>query len=189
MKPIEVARCGPESPAPLIETPRLVLRRISTGDADFILGLLNEPSFIRNIGDRGVRTRDAACAYISERLASSYEAHGYGLYLVESREAQAAIGICGFVKREVLEHADIGFAFLERSWSRGYAHEAAAAVMDYGRSTLGFGRILGITTSGNRSSVRLLEKLGLRFERLVQLPGLEEPRRLFSVTYGGPGGP
>ncbi len=175
--------------APVLETRRLVLRRISTRDADFILGLLNEPSFIRNIGDRGVRTRDAACAYISERLAPSYAAHGYGLYLVEEREPRVPVGICGFVKREALEHADIGFAFLERFWSRGYAHESASAVLEHGRSDLGFGRVLGITTEGNGASARLLEKLGLRFEGSVQLPGLEDPRRLYSLDFGVPARP
>ena len=176
--PGDVASC-----APVVETARLVLRRLSTADADFILALLNEPSFIRYIGDRGVRTRDAACAYISDRLASSYGVHGFGLYRVELKPEGIPIGICGFVKRDVLEHADIGFAFLESFWSRGFAHETAAAVLEYGRDVLRFRRILGITTQDNGSSTRLLEKLGLQFERLVRLPGLEDPRRLFSLSF------
>ena len=173
---------------PVIETPRLRLRNVCAQDDAFVLELLNEPAFLQNIGDRRVRTCAESRAYIADKLASSYEVHGYGLYLVEAREDAAPLGICGFVKREILEHADIGYAFLERFWSRGYAYESAAAVLDYGRSKLGFRCVFGIVNPGNVRSVTLLRKLGLRFKGQVQLPGIEEPRDLLSVTFGE-GGP
>ena len=172
---------GGNAVAAVLETPRLRLRRISDDDADFILELLNEPSYIQNIGDRGLRTSDNARSYISNKLRASYDNFGYGLYLVESKEETIPLGISGFVKREVLEHADIGFAFLQRFWSKGYAYESAAGVLGYGRAVLGFDRVLGITAPHNKSSIRLLEKLGLRFERMIQLPGLTTEQKLFST--------
>lgn len=173
---------------PVIETPRLRLRNVCAQDDAFVLELLNEPSFIQNIGDRKVRTLAESRTYIADKLASSYEVHGYGLYLVETREDAVPLGICGFVKREILEDADIGYAFLERFWSRGYAYESAAAALDYGRNRLGFARVFGIVNTGNARSTTLLRKLGLRFNGQVQLPGIEEPRDLLSVTFGE-GGP
>jgi LAS superfamily LD-carboxypeptidase LdcB len=173
---------------PVIATPRLSLRRAAPGDAGFFLELLNEPAFIRNIGDRKVRTEADALAYIADKIAASYAVHGFGLYVVELRDTGAPVGICGFVKREVLPHADIGFSFLERHWSRGYALESAAAVLEFGRTSLGFRRVLGVTALENPRSIRLLERLGLRFERLFDMPGHAEQSRLFSVDLGGPPG-
>jgi len=169
----------------VLKTSRLHLRRLSTADAEFILELLNEPAFIQNIGDRGVRTRDEACAYISGKLVASYEAYQYGLYLVESGRGEGPLGICGFVKRDVLDHPDIGFAFLQRFWSRGFAYESAVAVLDYGRTVLGFDRVFGLTAPGNQSSIRLLERIGLHFERMIRLPGAEAESKLFATAAAG----
>ena len=168
---------------PVILTQRLALRRVEPSDSGFILELLNEPAFLKNIGDRKVRTDSDALGYITEKLAASYETHGFGLYVVEPRDGGSPIGICGFVKREVLPHADIGFSFLERHWSKGFALESAAATLDYGRTTLGFGRVLGLTALENPRSIRLLERLGLRFERLVDMPGNAAKSRLFSIAF------
>lgn len=151
-----------------------------------MLGLLNERSFLHFIGDRGVRTAEAARLYIHDKIVASYERFGFGLYLVASKVDSAPLGIAGFVKRPVLDYPDIGFAFLERYWSRGYAYEATAAVMDYGRSVLGLTRILGLTAPFNQSSIKLLEKLGLHFERMVQLPGVPAEQKLFSTVEAGP---
>jgi len=122
-----------------LETDRLRLRRLSVDDADakFILRLLNEPSFIQNIGDRGVRTIEDARAYILQGPVASYEKFGFGLLLVEQKESGLAIGMCGLLKRDVLEHIDIGYALLPEFWSQGYALESASAVMSYVRVKLG----------------------------------------------------
>ena len=172
-----------ERAAPLIETPRLALRLVRPADSVFICELLNDPGFIRNIGDRGVRTPEDAVGYLGEKLAPSYDQHGYGLYVVERRDTGEALGICGFVKRSYLEHADVGFAFLERHTSRGFGLESASAVLSYGQWQLGLPRVLGITSRENAASVGLLGRLGLAFERPVDIPGMEEPRLLFSLSF------
>ncbi len=160
-------------------TDRLVLRLLSVEDAEFILELLNEPSWLRFIGDKGVRTLDDARSYIATGPVAMYERHGFGLYVTERREDGVPMGICGLIKRDWLDDVDIGFAFLPRYWGRGYAHEAAAAVMDYGRNVLGIGRIVAITSPDNATSARLLEKLGLRFDRMIQMRDDGTEDRLF----------
>jgi RimJ/RimL family protein N-acetyltransferase len=153
----------------VVETDRLILRRLTTEDAAFILDLLNQPSFLKFIGDRGVRTLDEAREYILKGPIASYERYGFGLYLTLVKESEIPIGICGLVKRETLEDPDVGFAFLPQFWLKGYAFESASAVLAYGKNTLGLKRIVGVTSSENDGSIRTLEKLGLRFERMVRL--------------------
>ncbi len=148
-------------------------------DAEFILELLNEVAFIRNIGDKGVRTLDDARLYILSGPVASYGQFGFGLYLVELKETGAAIGICGLLKREALEDVDIGFAFLEKYWSQGYACESAAAVKEYGRGELGIERIVAIVSPDNAASMRVLEKIGLRFDKMIRMPGSAEDTRFF----------
>jgi RimJ/RimL family protein N-acetyltransferase len=153
----------------VVETDRLILRKIETNDAAFILDLLNQPSFLRFVGDKGVRTLDDAREYIVKGPVASYERFGYGMYATLLKESGAPIGICGLVKRDVLPDADVGFAFLPQFWSKGYAFESASAVMAWARTTLGLGRILAITSPENHVSIAVVEKLGLRFDRLVKL--------------------
>jgi ribosomal-protein-alanine N-acetyltransferase len=163
----------------ILETKRLRLRWLAEKDATFILDLVNEAAFIRNIGDKGVRTIDGARDYILTGPVASYAKFGFGLYLVELTETGEAIGICGLLKRDSLEDVDIGFAFLERFRKKGFAYEAAAAVMEYGRNALGLKRIVAITSADNEGSMRVLEKIGLRFEKIIRMPGSDEDTRLF----------
>jgi [ribosomal protein S5]-alanine N-acetyltransferase len=163
----------------IIETERLVLRQMKVEDAEFIFELVNEAAFIRNIGDKGVRTLEDARAYILNGPVASYEKFGFGLYLVEWKETAAPIGICGLLKRDSLEDVDIGFAFLEKFWGKGFAYESAAAVIEYGRNTLGLKRIVAITSPDNEGSIRVLGKIGLRFEKMIRMPGSDEDTRLF----------
>ncbi|MGE5814814.1 MAG: GNAT family N-acetyltransferase [Acidobacteriota bacterium] len=151
----------------VLETARLKIRRLSTGDADFIRRLLNEPSFIRYIGDRGIRSEEDASRYIREGPMASYAQHGFGLYLVELKNTGASAGICGLLKRDSLEDVDIGFAFLPEFWRQGFAFEAAEAVLSDAEER-GFTRVLAITSPDNVSSIRLLEKLGFRFDRMMR---------------------
>jgi RimJ/RimL family protein N-acetyltransferase len=164
----------------ILETDRLILRCLSTDDAEFILGLVNEPSWLHFIGDRGVRTIEDARGYILKGPVEMYARLGFGIYLVELKEGGTPIGTCGLIKRDYLEDVDIGFAFLPNYWAKGYAYESASAVMAYGKDVLGLKRIVAITTSDNHSSARLLEKLGLRFERMMKLPGDDQELRLFA---------
>lgn len=165
----------------VLETERLVLRRLSGGDAAFMLRLLNEPSWLRFIGDRGVRTLEDARRYILEGPVDMYERLGFGLYATTLKEDDSApIGICGLVKRDGLEDVDIGFALLPGFWGKGYAYEAASGVMAYAKSVVGLTRIVAITSVDNESSARLLEKIGLRFEKMVRLTEGGEEVRLFA---------
>ena len=167
----------------VFETERLILRRLSTDDAEFILGLLNEPSFLRYIGDKGVRNLDDARHYILTGPVESYERNGFGLYLVELKEARLPIGMCGLVKRDGLTDADVGFAFLPAYWSKGYAVESASAVLAYAREVLALKRILGITLPDNQSSIKVLKKIGLSFEQMVSLSEDRENLMLFAANF------
>jgi RimJ/RimL family protein N-acetyltransferase len=153
----------------VIETERLHLRQLNAGDAPFMLELLNEPSFIRNIGDRGVRNVEDAAGYILRGPVDSYARHGFGLWLVELKESGTPAGICGLVRRDALPDPDIGYAFLPRFRSRGYAREAAAATLGYAFDALKLERVLAITNPDNSGSIKVLEKIGLKFERRVRL--------------------
>jgi len=165
----------------VLATGRLILRWLSVKDAEFILRLLNEPSFVRFIGDKGVRSIDDARDYILSGPVDSYERFGFGLYLTELKENGVPIGICGLLKRESLKDADIGFAFLPQFWRKGYAFESASAVMTYGRKVVGLDRIVAITSPDNDASIKVLEKLGLRFERLIKLSEDEPEVKLFAL--------
>ncbi len=163
------------------ETERLSLRLLELDDAAFILQLLNEPSFLKNIGDKGVRTIAEANEYIAQGPQASYTKNGFGLYLVALQETLTPIGICGLIKRDGLDDPDIGYAFLPRFWAKGYAIEAASAVMMYARETLGIQRIVAITAPDNHASIRVLNKLGLQFEKMILLPGANTESRLFTL--------
>lgn len=164
----------------ILETERLILREVVETDAAFILDLLNQPSFIKYIGDRNVRTIKDAREFIESRYRQSYREHGFGLYTVELKENSAPIGICGFVKRDSLPDADIGFAFLPQFERKGYAFESADAVMKYGREVLGLKRVLAITSQNNENSAKLLGKIGLKFKQMIRLPYDDEELKLFS---------
>jgi len=138
-------------------------------DAEFILELLNDISFLRFVGDKGVRTAEDARQYILTGPMDSYERYGFGLWLVELTASRTPIGICGLLKRDTLTDVDIGFAFLPQHRCKGYAFESAAAVMDYARTVLGLGRVVAITNEDNVDSIRVLEKIGMSFDRMIRL--------------------
>jgi RimJ/RimL family protein N-acetyltransferase len=164
----------------VLETERLILRRVTVDDSRFILELLNDPSWLRFIGDRGVRTLDDARDYILKSLVAMYERLGFGLYLTELKVEGAPVGICGLIKRDSLEDVDIGFAFLPKFRGEGYAYESASAVMAYGKRAFGLKRMVAITSPDNYGSARLLEKLGFNFERMIKLSDDGEEVRLFA---------
>jgi RimJ/RimL family protein N-acetyltransferase len=165
----------------ILETERLLLRQLTTDDAEFILELLNDPSFIRNIGDRNVRTIDDACSYILNGPVASYAKNGFGLYLVVLKETNESIGMCGLIKRDALEDVDIGYALLPRYWSKGYAFEAARATKEYARKVIGLNRIIAIVDPVNAGSIRVLEKIGLYYETMVRLSADDIDLKLFGA--------
>ncbi len=178
---------APQSdPAPrtILETPRLVLREFTQGDAAFVLGLLNEPSWLRFIGDRGVRDLDAARRYLDDGPRASYVRNGFGLWCVVPKGSEAPVGMCGLIRRESLPDVDVGFAFLPAAWGRGFARESAAAVLAHARDALGLGRVLAITDPENTASIRVLERVGMRQEGTIRMPGESIDLLLFAWDPG-----
>jgi RimJ/RimL family protein N-acetyltransferase len=166
----------------VLQTERLILRWLNTDDAAFIFQLVNEPSWLKYIGDKGVRTLQDAENYIRNGPVETYSRRGFGLYLVELRDGGESLGICGLIKRESLEDVDLGFAFLPDFWGKGYAYEAAAAAMSYGKNVLGLSRIVAIVSQDNHPSRKLLEKLGFRLERIAALNSNEEELKVYATT-------
>lgn len=167
----------------ILETPRLILRQMSVDDADFMLALLNDPLWLRFIGDRGVRTLDDALNYILRGALENYARLGYGFYLVELKETHIAIGMCGLTKRDYLEHADIGFAFLPEYGGQGYAFEAAVATLNYARHQLCLPRVLATTRLDNLRSSVLLEKSGLHLEKIFSHPDGDRELKLYAIDF------
>jgi ribosomal-protein-alanine N-acetyltransferase len=165
----------------VLETERLVLRQFTTDDAEFIFEQLNEPSWIQNIGDRKIRTLDDARAYIVNGPRASYEKNGFGLWLIVLKETGESIGMCGLIKRDGLEDVDIGYALLPRFWSRGYAVEAAQTVKNYARDVVGLKRLVAIVDPANEGSIRVIEKIGLRYEKMVRLSADDIDLKLFGA--------
>jgi RimJ/RimL family protein N-acetyltransferase len=165
----------------VLETERLVLREAAADDAAFVLELLNSPGFLENIGDRGVRTEDAARAYIVEKILGSYREHGFGMWLTEQKIDNSPVGLAGLVRREGLDVPDVGYAFTPRAWGRGYAQEAAAAVLAHARGALGIPMLAAITSPENFASMAVLRKVGFTFQGMITLPGAERESTYFTA--------
>lgn len=162
----------------VLQTTRLSLREMESRDAPFIVELLTDPSFLANIGDRGVHDLEGAHAYI-DRWRDNYARDGFGMWLVELRDTQEIVGMCGIVRRDTLPSPDIGYALLPRHWSKGYAVEACSAVRDHAIRVLGLPELLAIVSPGNAASVKVLERIGLRFKDNVRVG--EEDLQLFAL--------
>jgi [ribosomal protein S5]-alanine N-acetyltransferase len=169
----------------ILETSRLWLRPLTLEDAGFVFELVNDPAWLRFIGDRNVRTLDDARAYLSKGPLDHYARLGCGHYAVVRKADGAVVGICGLIKRETLDHMDLGFAFLASTRGQGYAREASVAVLADGWSRLGLTRIVAIASPDNAPSIRLLEALGFRFERSGRVTE-GGPESSFFALHGGP---
>ena len=166
--------CGGHSsigPMTVLETDRLLLQRFtaSPSESEFALRLLNEPSYLQYIGDKGVRTLEQATAYLLEGPIKSYQLHGHGLYLVVLKDSLQPVGICGLLRRDQFPDADLGYAFLPEFWSQGFAYESASAVLDYGKRTLKLSKIIALVSPANSPSIKLLEKLGFTYSEQVKM--------------------
>ena len=164
----------------IIETNRLILREFIIDDADFVFELLNSPSWLKYIGDRNVKNLDDAKKYISDKLISSYINNGFGLYEIILKKDNIPIGMCGLIKRDTLENIDLGFALSSAFTGNGYAFEAASATLNYAKTVLMLDHIIAITTTENKHSIKLLEKLNFVFEKMVRLSNEEDELMLFS---------
>ena len=169
-----------------LTTPRLHLRPFTEDDAPFVLTLLNDPDWLRFIGDNGTRTLDDARAYLREGPLAMYAAHGFGLLAVDLRDTGETVGMCGLIRREGVADVDLGFAFLPAHRGQGLAREAAAAALDHGHRMLGIRRIVGYVAPGNARSARLLEAIGMQPAGTTTLPGSPEPLLMFSSVATGP---
>jgi RimJ/RimL family protein N-acetyltransferase len=164
-----------------LESGRLCLRRVMLDDADLMLAVWNDPAFVRNVGDRRVRTLEQAHKELEAGVLRLYAEFGYGPYVMVRKSDGARIGICGLFKRDNLDCPDIGFALLPAYCGRGYAGEAALAVIDHARDELSLGALAAIVSPGNVPSVRLIEKLGLSFDRMITMPGDEQATCLYRM--------
>jgi len=166
---------------PEFETQRLVLRRLEFPDAPFVVELLNQPSFIKNIGDRGVRSIADAHDYLRAGPMAMYDRFGLGLLHVARKSDGAAVGMCGLLQRDILPDIDLGYAFLPAYWGGGLAFEAAQATLRHGVQKSGLKRVIGVVSEGNDASIRVLEKLGMCFERMYPMFPDEPEVRLYGV--------
>ncbi len=166
----------------LLETDRLKLRAVTVDDSELMLAVWNDPAFIQNVTDRGIRTDEQAREAITNGAQKLFEDYGYGPYCMSLKSDDSMIGICGLFKRDNLDDPDIGFAVLPDYCGKGYAGEAAIAVVEYARSMLGIDNLTAIVSSTNAPSIGLIEKLGLTFERMVTMPGDDDAVCLYSMA-------
>ncbi|AKU24095.1 GNAT family N-acetyltransferase [Massilia sp. MB5] len=167
----------------ILATARLTLRTLETSDAPFFLQMINDPSWIENIGDKGIRTVAEAEKNIEQGPVLMQRRLGYSLYLVERSSDGVPVGLCGLIKRDALPDADIGYAIWPEYWGEGYAYEAAAAVVLHARDSIGLVRLLGITSPQNLRSNNLLKKLGLSFVRVVRFKDDGSDTNLYSLEF------
>lgn len=167
----------------ILETERLRLRTLDHADAPFYLALVNTPGFLEFIGDRGIRTVEAAAKAIADGPVAMQAALGHSIWLVESKEDGRALGMSGLIKRDTLDHVDIGYAFLPEHCGMGYAYEAGAAVLEHARDKIGLARLLAIVSPGNAASIALLEKLGLAFQKVVYLTPEDTGTHLYQIDF------
>lgn len=173
---------SPMADIAVLDTPRLRLRPIVPGDATFLLGLLNEPAFLRQIGDRGVRNHADAERYIADGPAASYQRFGFGLLLIERKADGAAIGIAGLLKRAHLDDVDLGYALTASACGQGYAGEAARALLEQAREVHGLARLIAIVMPDNSASLRLLQRLGFAYERTLPAQQAQPTLHLYGIA-------
>lgn len=151
----------------ILETERFILRKFVLADAPFILELLNTPTWLQFIGDKGVKNLEDAENYLKNGSLKSYKENGFGFYLVAEKSTQKPIGMCGFIKRQELENVDLGFAFLPEFIGKGFGYEIAKATIEYGKDVLKLSRIIAIVDPKNIPSNALLQKLGFVFKKTI----------------------
>ena len=169
----------------VIQTPRLIIDPVTEADAKMMIAVLNEPDFIRFVGDRCVNTVAKARAYIVDRIQASYHHNGLGMWAVRARDTGQALGICGLVKRDWLPEIDIGFGFPRQHYGKGYGSESAFAVLNFAFQELGLARILAVTHPQNRASRQLLARLGLTFQKNIAVPDSDKPACLYAIQAEG----
>lgn len=164
-----------------LETERLVLSEFTKSDAAFFYELANDPSWLQFIGDRKVYTIEDAATYLAQKIIPSYQKNGFGFYIVRSKVDMNPIGLSGLIDRDGLEHIDVGYAFLPAYRGKGYAFEATEKILDHAKNSLKIDPIIAITHNDNTKSIQLLERLGMRFDQMIQLSDQGEKCKLFTT--------
>ncbi len=167
----------------ILETARLRLRTITADDAPFYYELVNDPTWLEFIGDKGIRSVEQARAAIIDGPVAMQARHGHSLYVMERKQDCRALGLCGLIRRDFLPDVDIGYAIRPEHFGQGYTFEAAQAVLQLARGPLGITRVLGLTAPGNINSIRLLNKLGLRFQEIKLLPPGDRPTNIYAIDF------
>lgn len=167
----------------ILSTERLRLRLITADDAAFYYELVNDPTWLEHIGDKGIRSIEAARSAIIDGPIAMQARYGHSLYVMERKNDGLALGLCGLIKRDTLPDADIGYAIRPAHFGQGYTYEAAQAVVALAREQLGFKRLMGITNPGNINSINLLQKLGLRFVEATRLPPDDRPTNIYAISF------
>jgi RimJ/RimL family protein N-acetyltransferase len=165
----------------ILETERLILRKFTLADAPFLLELVNTPTWLQFIGDKGVRNLADAENYLKNGSLKSYEENGFGFYFVGEKSTQKPIGMCGFIKRQELEDVDLGFAFLPDYFGKGFGYETAKATLEFGKNVLKFSRIIAIVDQSNIPSNALLQKLGFVFEKTIPFGEKKDLLNLYGI--------
>jgi len=144
----------------ILETERLIIREALPKDAVFFLKVMNTEGWLANIGDRGMRTIEDTQKHI-EVLHDEYKKNGYGYYVMDIKSDRATVGTVGIMKRDHLEHIDIGYALLPEYEGNGYATEGARALLHYAMQVLNLSPICAVTSFTNYASHKILERIGL----------------------------
>lgn len=172
---------SPINPFIISETDRLTLRHLVREDAEFILRLLNEPSWIEFIGDKNINNLNDAKKYIELSAITLYQQFGFGLFLVSTKDNDTPLGLCGLMQRDNLDHADLGYAFLPEFWGKGFAFEAVESVLDYAKNTHQLSQVLALTKASNASSIKLLHKAKFTFDRELKLMDDKENLQIYQL--------
>ena len=163
----------------ILKTERLIISELTSENAPFFFELVNDPAWIKYIGDKEINTISDAKDYLESKIIPSYELNGFGFYLVSLKKNNSPIGITGLVDRKGLDGIDVGFAFLESYRGQGFAYESTLTLLEFAKQTLGIDPIVAITDLENSKSIQLLERLGLKFKKIIQLPDDDKKCRLF----------
>ena len=161
------------------ETERLILKPTTEADSSFIYELVNTPKWIKNIGDRNVNSNEDAANYIKNKITPQLEKLGFSNYTVIRKSDGIKLGTCGLYDRDGLDGIDIGFAFLPQFEKKGYAFESTSKLIEVAISDFKIKEIIGITTKENIASQKLLNKIGLKFEKMVNIPNDDEELLLY----------
>ncbi|MBK8283691.1 MAG: GNAT family N-acetyltransferase [Ahniella sp.] len=168
------------------ETGRLRFVEFSPEYAPDLFRLMTDPDWLRNIGDRGVRSIDDARTQIEQKYRPQMREQGFGFFVLVDKASDSMAGMCGLIRRDGLDGIDLGYALLPEFRGRGLAVEAASAVLAWGQKQLGLSRVLAIVNPDNAASIAVLERVGMRFERLIRLPGEQKDLALHAWVAGSP---